>query len=229
MADKAPKQKKPKAPPTQKHLPIKEIRDNLVILKDGTLRRVLLISSINFALKSGEEQQAIIQGYVQFLNSVDFAVQIVIQSRELDISDYLERLQQQAKEQTNDLLKVQINEYRQYIGELVTLAEIMEKKFYVVVPYSPASDKKKNFWTRAYEVLSPTGMINLKEDKLNKYTEELDRRVGLVSGGLESLGLSTAVLDTRSLIELYYQSYNPGSSSEFLGDLNKMRIEEPSR
>ncbi len=221
----APKNKK-KQPSTQKHLPIMEIKDDLVVLKDGTLRKVLLVSSINFSLKSEEEQQAIIQGYVQFLNSIDFPLQIVIQSRELNIADYLERLKVQARTQTNELLKVQTEEYRQYITELVSLAEIMEKRFYVVVPYSPTTDKQKNFWTRAYEVLSPFSVVKLNKKKMSKYLEELNRRIGLVQGGLEALGLSTVSLDTRGLIELYYQVYNPGTSKDFLKDINKVQIEE---
>lgn len=215
-----------KAPSTVRYLPIAEIKDDLVILKDGTLRQVLLVSSLNFALKSEEEQQAIIQGYVQFLNSLDFPIQIVIRSRSLDISDYLERLKEQGKEQTNELLRIQIEEYRRYITELISMADIMDKKFYVIVPYSPFTDKKKSFWTRAYEVLSPSSVVKLKTERLAKYKEELARRVGQVQGGLSSLGLNMAVLDTRGLIELFYQVYNPQSETEFIPDLTKLQIEQ---
>ncbi len=216
-----------KMPSTEKYLPIKEIRDDLVILKDGTLRRVLLVSSLNFALKSEEEQKGIIQGYVQMLNSLDFSLQVVIQSRKMDISDYLNRLKESSKMQTNELLKVQTEEYWRYVSDLVNVADIMDKRFYVVVPYSPFSNKKKNFWTKLYEVFTPGTAIKLNDQKLAKYKEELDRRAGLVNEGLSSLGLNVVVLDTRSLIELYYQTYNPNQSSlTAASDINKLRIEQ---
>lgn len=222
----APKKKASK-PASQTQLYISAVKQDTVILKDGTLRAVLQVSSINFALKSEDEQQAIIQGYIQFLNTIDFEMEIVIQSRKLDIRPYLEQLEVLYKDQTNELLKVQTQEYRQYIQELVTLSEIMEKRFYVVVPYSPFSKKRKNFWSRTQEVLFPTRVIKLADAKFARYRKELDRRVGLVAGGLGSIGLDISTLDTQSLIELYYQLYNPtrGSVRE-MPDLNKLRVDQ---
>jgi hypothetical protein len=223
-----PTTKKKNIPSTQKYLPISEIKNDTVILKDGTLRKILLVSSINFALKSEEEQKAIISGYVQFLNTLDWPVQIIIQSRKLDIKEYLAKLRQLAKVQTNELLKIQTEEYTNFVEQLIELAEIMEKKFFVVVPYSPFSKKtKKSFFTRLSEVVSPGRVIKLKEEKLAKYQEELDRRSGIVISGLTSLGLKVVPLDTQSLIELYYQVYNPSRGNDKkIGELNKMRIEE---
>lgn len=222
-----PTKKAPKAPSTQKYMPIAEIRDNIVVLKDGTLRKVLMISSINFALKNEDEQKAIINGYVQFLNTLEMPLQIVIQSRKLDINSYLEKLRKLAKVQSNELLKIQTEEYANYISQLVTLAEIMEKKFFVVVPYSPFSKKqKKSFYSRVSEVLSPGRVIKLKEDKFQKYREEVERFASIVAGGLTSIGLTVAPLDTQSLIELYYQMYNPTRGSQKqLGQLINLRVE----
>lgn len=216
-----------KKPSTQARLYIAELRNDTVVLKDGTLRAVLEVSSINFALKSEDEQQAIIQGYVGFLNTIDFEVQIVIQSRRLDIRKYLASLDTIAKNQTNELLKVQTLEYRQYIEELVTLSDIMEKRFYVVVPYSPFSKKRKNWFSRAQEVLFPGRVIKLADSKYAKYLKELERRVNVVTGGLSSIGLKVSQLDTQHLIELYYQMYNPTrGSSKHLPPLEKIRVEQ---
>ena len=122
--------------PAQKYLDIAEIRDDLVILKDGTLRSVLLVSSINFALKSVDEQNAIVQAYMQFLNGLEFPIQVVIQSRRMNIDTYVRTLDENEKNQTNDLLKRQIHDYREFVKQLVKMGDIMQKRFYVVVPYS---------------------------------------------------------------------------------------------
>lgn len=211
---------------TQAYLDILEIKDDLVVLKDGTLRSAILVSSINFALKSEEEQQAVIQGYVQFINSFDFALQIVIQSRKLRIDEYLDRLKQMEKEQTNDLLRIQTAEYREFVTELVDIADIMSKRFYVVVPYEAVQQKRKNFLTRSRDVLSPGRVIKLREEKFQKYKEELDKRVGFVIESLGSLGLKAVRLDTQSLIELYYTTYNPDTApQQDLASVNELNIE----
>src|SRR3989338_3121656 len=119
---------------TQRFLDIAEIRDDFVILRDGTMRSVLLCASVNFSLKSEDEQNAIIAGYISFLNSFDFPIQIVIQSRNFNVDPYLERLKVMEKEQTNELLRLQTADYREFISELVSLGQITSKKFYVVVP-----------------------------------------------------------------------------------------------
>lgn len=227
MAQSEAKTIKRNAPATQRFLPFSEIRENTVIMKDGTLRTVLLVSSINFALKSEDEQKAIISGYVSFLNTLDFPLQIVIQSHKLNIAGYLELLTQKEKEQMNDLLRVQIQEYKQYITQLVSLAEIMEKRFYVVVYYSPFNKKKKSWFTRAAEVVSPATVVKLQQDKFRKFKQELERRTSFVKGGLVSLGLAVTELDTQSLIELLYRSYNPQSISEKqLEGVDKIRLEQ---
>lgn len=226
----APTKKKLAVPAAQQRLYISEIKQDIVVLKDGTLRAVLDVSSINFALKGEDEQQAIIQGYVGFLNTLDFEIQIVIQSRKLDIRNYLVSLEQIAKQQTNELLKMQTLDYRQYIEELVTLSEIMEKRFLVVVPYSPFSKKRKNWLSRAQEIIFPARVFKLADVKFTKYQKELDRRVSIVAGGLTSLGLQVSQLDTQKLIELYYQLYNPTrGSNRHLPGLNKLQLVPDSK
>ncbi len=211
---------------TQAYLDILEIKDDLVVLKDGTMRAAALVSSINFALKSEEEQEAVIQGYVQFLNSFDFTMQIVIQSRKLRIDEYLDRLKQMEKEQTNDLLRIQTAEYREFVTELVDIADIMSKRFYIVVPYEAVQKKRKNFFTRSRDVLSPGRVIKLREEKFQKYREELDKRMGFVIESLGSLGLKAVRLDTQSLMELYYTTYNPDTApQQDLAPINELNIE----
>lgn len=210
---------------TQQYLDIAEIKDNTVVMKDGTLRAVLMVSSINFALKSEEEQSAVIGSYVRFLNNISFTLQIVIQSRELEIDNYLAYLQEREKEQTNKLLKLQTADYIEYIKELTSLGRIMSKRFFVVVPYDPLTDKRKGFFSLMKDALRPATIIKLKEKTFSRYQEMLERRLESVMGGLESMGVSAARLDTQSLIELYYKTYNPETSkNQQLADLEKLKI-----
>lgn len=211
---------------TQQYLDIAEIKSDTVVLRDGTMRAVLLASSINFALKSEDEQNAVIESYIRFLNNLTFSLQIVVQSRELNVSSYLEYLKQKEKEQTNRLLKMQTSDYIDYIQELTSIGKIMNKRFYVVVPYSPLSDKHKGFFGQLTEALKPATAIKLKDKIFSKYKEMLDRRVDSVTGSLETMGVKAARLDTQGLIELYYNTYNPETAkNQALVDLNKLRVD----
>ena len=217
--------KKP-GPSTKKYLDIGEIKGDVVIMKDGTLRAVLLASSINFALKSEEEQKAIISGYVQFLNSLEYPLQIVIQSRRLKVEQYIDSLKKQEKIQTNELLKMQIADYRQFVGELIELGDIMSKKFYIVIPYDPASNSRKGFFDRIKTVISPAVSVRLKEKKFLERKRDLMLRVERVATGLQSMGVQTVQLDTQSLIELYYNAYNPDlHNTQKLAPINKLKVE----
>ena len=169
MARKATKS----TPATQSYMTISEIRDDSVIMKDGTLRAILLVSSVNFALKSEDEQNAIVAGYISFLNSLDLPLQIVIQSRQLNLEEYLIDIKKAEEKQTNDLLKLQTAEYRQYISELVELGDIMTKRFLVVVYYDPISNKKRGFWQRGGDVVSPTKVISLNQKEFIKRHKDL--------------------------------------------------------
>lgn len=224
--NKAKKEKIQQEPSTQQHIPFAEIRDNVIIMKDGTLRIVILVSSLNFALKSEDEQKGIVQGYVSFLNSIDFELQIVIQSRRLNIEKYLAKLDTLAKQQDNELLRKQTKAYRVFVERLVQQADIMDKKFYVVVPFSPFSDKRRSFWARVREVVSPASIVRIEEAQFQEYKIELMRRVGLVTSGLRSIGLQTNILDTQALIELFYNTYNPMSTQQKrIQNLDAMRVD----
>lgn len=211
----------------QQYLDIAEIRDDVVVLKDKSLRAVIAVSSINFALKSEDEQNALISGYAQFLNSLEHPLQIMIQSRTLNIDEYLNRLKAAEKQQTNDLLRMQITDYLSFVRELVELGQIMSKRFYVVVPYSPISDKRKNFWARLFEVFTPLSTIAVKEARLAQHKSVLMQRVSHIESGLSSLGLKTQMLDTQALIELYYRAYNPDLADiQKMQDITKVKTEE---
>jgi hypothetical protein len=212
---------------TQEYLDIAEFREDTIIMRDGTLRAVLLVSSINFALKSEDEQNAIISAYTGFLNNIDFPLQIVIQSRELNIDNYINFLKQKEKEQTNELLKMQTAEYLQYIAELISLGKIMNKRFYAVVSYNPLSDKQKGFFPRLLDSLRPASLIKMKEERFLKRRAELIRRVENVIGGLASMGVNSMPLDTQSLIELFYNTYNQETSAnQKLADVKELRLAE---
>ncbi len=211
---------------TQQFLDIAEIKEDMVILKDGTLRAVLAVSSINFYLKSEEEQEAIVATYVQFLNGIDFPLQIVIQSRKLDINGYLEKLKNIEAQQKNELLKIQTTEYRSFIKELVDLGDIMSKRFYVVVPYSPLSDKQKGFFARLKELFRAVTVVRVKAERFKEMKRNLLLRVEQISGSLKGMGLDSGMLNTQALIELYYTVYNPDLyETQALANVNRLQLE----
>lgn len=213
--------------PAQRFLDISEIREDVVVMKDGTLRAVLLVSSINFALKSVDEQNAIVQAYMQFLNALDFPIQIVIQSRRMNIDEYIRKLNEAEKTQGNELLRRQIGDYRDYVKQLVALGDIMQKKFFIIVPLNPlAVESGKGFAQRLGEILKPSVAIRVSDDKFRKDKENLMLRVNAVVGGLQSMSLSAVMLDTQSLIELYYTVYNPDSfESQRIASVDKIQLE----
>jgi len=226
MKNKQAAKKKNALPPVQQHLPLAEIKSDTVVMKDGTMRAVLMVSSINFALKNEDEQNAVISAYVSFINSLDHPLQIVIQSRELFIKPYLEKLAEKERQQNNELLRIQMADYRSFIEQLVDMGEIMSKQFFVVVPFDPLSNKKRSFWSRLGEVINPAVTIKLKEERFMKRKYDLDQRVRQVDTGLRSMGLEAVRLDTQSLIELFYSTFNPDISfSEHLPRLEQMQIE----
>lgn len=212
---------------TQQYVNIAEIHDDTVILKDNTMLAVLIVASVNFALKSEEEQNAIIAGYISFINALTFPVQIIIQSRRLNINNYLDKLRQKEKELTNELLKIQINEYIGYVSQLVEMGDIMSKRFYAVIPYNPQEGtKKQGLVGKALNSFKIVKMVSLKKEKFLKYKAELERRVGVVQAGLTSMMVNSEQLDTQSLIELYYNSYNPEvSERQKMEEVGKLRVE----
>jgi len=214
-------------PSTQKYLDIAEIKNDCLVLKDGSLRAVLLASSINFALKSEEEQKAVIQSYARFLNTLEFPLQIVIHSRPFNIDPYVNELNILRQNQTNELLRNQTTDYRDFIKELIDLGEIMSRRFYIVVRYNPAGDKKRGFLSKISDILSAAIIVKIKREKFEAYREMLFKRADNVISGLSSMGIKAVPLDTQSLIELFYNIYNPAEAkNQKLVDLKKLRIEE---
>jgi len=186
-----------------------------------------MVSSLNFALKSEDEQNAIVSAYMSFLNTLEFPLQIVIQSRKLNIDKYLADLKKIHEKQANELLKMQTGDYINFISELVELGEIMTKRFFVAVPYNPASDKRKGFWTRLKEIFSSASIITLGHERFIKRKKELMKRAEHILSSLNSIGLSAVILDTQSVIELLYNTYNPDESEkEKMTELANLRVEE---
>ncbi len=199
----------PKATPaSQEFVSIRDIRDGVVILKNGQLCTVLLASSINFALKSQDEQHAILLSFQNFLNTLDFSIQIYIQSRRMNIEPYLEVLRGLEDKQSNDLMRVQLREYVQFIKTFTTEVEVMTKSFFVVVPYTAAplnlSKNLGSFLAQGKQALS-TSELRFEEQRI-----QLDQRVAIVEQGLSQLGVRTIALSTDELMEFYYHVYNPG-------------------
>ncbi|MBP9762693.1 hypothetical protein KBD34_03675 [Patescibacteria group bacterium] len=212
--------------PTQRFLDVAEIREDVVVLKDGTLRAILLVSSVNFALKSVDEQQAIVQAYMQFVNSIDFPIQIVIQSRRMNIDTYIRQINETEKKINNDLLKKQIKDYRDFIRQLVKMGDIMQKRFYIAVPLNPATVQTKGFWQRLQEIFTPSLAFKFSEDRFKKQKFELELRVSQISSGLSSMSLSAVQLDTQSLIELFYNVYNPDLyEAQPLVDVDRLQVD----
>jgi len=196
---------------TQAYLKIAQIRDSIVVLKDGSMRMVLLCSSINLDLKTEQEQDIIIARYQSFLNSLSFPIQILVQSRKMDLSPYLLKLKNRLNQESNALLKERIRDYIGFLQDLIQEVNIMDKKFFVIVPYYPPLIRPPASWE---EVISgrPPKTLNLSE--FETFKNELIQRAGLVASGLASVGIRCLQLNTQELVELFYNIYNPEFSKE---------------
>jgi type IV secretory pathway VirB4 component len=198
---------------TQSHLDVAEVKQGTIVMKDGSLRAVVAISSTNFSLKNTDEQNALINAYQNFLNGLSFPIQILMQSRKLDINSYLEKLRAVMQEQTNELLRMQTQEYIEYVSKLIEFASIMDKNFYVVVPYSIHGVKSGGFFQKISNALNPVGNLGAKKQVFETQREQLYQRVNQVKGSLMSMNLRAIVLNTEELVELLYNSYNLDMSS----------------
>lgn len=194
---------------SQDFVPIKEIRDGVVILADNSLRGVVMTSSINFALKSNDEQTAIIYQFQNFLNSINFSIQIMAESRRLDIRPYIALLEIVFKDQKNDLLKIQTKEYIEFIKSFTESVNIMTKTFFVVVPYTPSIiETKKGVLAGIMQKASRSKTKNSENFEENR--TQLLQRMEVVIQGLTRMGVRGVPLGTEELIELYYKIFNPG-------------------
>jgi type IV secretory pathway VirB4 component len=201
--------KKTSTAATQSFLDVAEVKEDTILLKNGFLRSVIAVSSINYDLKSTDEQDAIINQYQNFLNSLDFPVQILICSRKLDMKHYLDFLEEKEKEQEGELLRLQISEYKNFIAQLVSVSNIMDKNFYIIIPFSPIENEEKGFFSNFSNVLNPKKNILEKRENFETCKSQLFQRVDHVMAGLSGIGLRLAPLRTQELVELLYNSYNP--------------------
>ena len=201
---------------TQEFVPIKEVRDGIVLLKDGGMRAILLCSSLNFSLKAEDERNAILLQFQDFLNSLDFSIEIVVQSRKLDIRPYIALLEEQGRAQTNNLMKIQVREYIEFIKNFTENTNIMTKNFFIVIPYSPAIINAgqiggigaKLGLTTTREKASAT------EASFDENRSQLEERLSVVEQGLIRTGIRVARLGTEEIIELFYKAFNPGETEK---------------
>lgn len=199
---------------TQEFVPIKEVRDGIALLKDGTMRAVVLSSSLNFSLKSEDERKAIVLQFQDFLNSLDFPIQISIESRRLDIRPYIALLEDRYKEQLNDLMRIQTREYIDFIKKFTETTNIMTKSFFVVVPYDPALINVKGGAGSLFKRNSPSEDASLKEATFEENRTQLEQRVSVVEQGLSRCGIRVVRLGTEEVIELFYKIFNPGETEK---------------
>ncbi len=196
---------------TQEFVPIKEVRDGVIVLKDGDLRAIVLANSINLSLKSDDEQKATIFQFQSFLNTLDFPVQISVQSRRLDIRPYLLTLEERMKVQSEALLKLQTKEYIEFIRNFTESVNIMTKSFFVVVPYTSTTFKtdsgilKRLFGGRSREEAQVA-----KEADFEEKRSQLEERVGVIEQGLSRCGIKSVQLGTEEVVEVFYKVFNPG-------------------
>jgi hypothetical protein len=192
---------------TQDFVPVRDIRDNVVILKNGQMCMVLLASSINFALKSLDEQQAILGQFQSFLNTMDFSVQFYIQSRRLNIQPYINQLLEREPLQDNDLMRIQIREYMQFIKTFTAEVEVMSKNFFIIIPYTPT---QIDFSSNIGAVFGKKKDLTIDTAKFEENRLQLEQRTALVEQGLTRIGVRTVALQNEELVELYYHIFNPG-------------------
>ncbi len=210
---------------SQQFLDVAEIKEDVVVLKSGSFRSILAVSAINFDLKSSDEQEAIINQYQNFLNSLDFPIQVLVSSRKLNIDKYLEFIEEKEKQQNNELLKLQVSEYKNFIGQLVEVSNIMDKNFYIVVPFSPVENKEKGFFSNILSTFNPKKNILEKRENFETYKSQLFQRIDHITASLSGIGLRIAPLKTQELIELIYNSYNPNLYLDTqLGDVEKLEL-----
>lgn len=199
---------------TQSFVPLEEIRDGIMILKDGSMRAILMASSINFALKSQDEQQAILAQFQNFLNTLDFSIQFYVQSRELDIAPYLELLASRESAQINDLMRIQLREYMNFIREFTEEVDIMAKSFFIVISYTPA---KVNVTKGISNLLSGKRQeAKLPAEAFEEHRTQLEQRVSIATQGLARIGVRTVLLGTNEIVDLFYHIFNPHEGKKAL-------------
>lgn len=211
--------------PTQEFVPIKEVRGGTIVLKDGGLRAIIAVSSVNLSLKSADEQIATIGQFQSFLNSIDFPVQIVVQSRRLDIRPYLNTLDEMMRKQHEPLLKLQTASYISFVREFTDQVAIMRKRFYVVIPYDEAVISTNKGFLASFLGNNRKNSSGGTDTVFEEKQTQLDERVNIVTSGLGSAGMRTERLKTEEVIELFYKTFNPGDTQPVIqmGTLDSMK------
>ncbi len=208
---------------TQIYLPIQEIKDGVIILKDGSLRVILMANAVNFELKSEDEQSAIEYSYQNFLNSLDFPIQILIRSKHLELDGYIKKIEELTKKQESELLQMQTLAYVDQIKSLLEYANIMDKEFYIVIPYYPKAIEKSGFVKNLLQIIKPANQTVVYKSDFEAEKAQLLQRADLCASELGTVGIRCISLNTQELVELYYSLYNPTTSrSEKLVDVNQM-------
>ena len=197
---------------TQDFVSIRDIKENVVIQKNGQMCMILLASSVNFALKSFDEQRAILQQFQQFLNTIDFTLQIYIQSRRLNIEPYLQVLSELEVKQDNDLMRIQLREYMEFIRSFTEGVDVMSKNFFVVIPYSPGKLNLTKGFTNLFDAPKKPSLVP-SDARFEEHRIQLEQRVGVVTEGLARVGVRTITLQKDDLVELFYHLYNPGDAT----------------
>jgi len=196
---------------TQEFIPIKEIRDGIIVLKGGELRAIVLANSVNLSLKSSDEQKATILQFQNFLNTLDFPVQISVQSRRLDIRPYLLLLENRIKVQSEPLIKLQTKEYIEFIRNFTESVAIMTKSFFIVIPYSHTVFKSDSgILGRLFSKKSKQETQALKQIDFEEKRSQLEERVAVIQQGLSRCGINSAQLNTEEVVEVFYKVFNPG-------------------
>lgn len=231
LEDSVRKRKRSQKAATQRYLPFAEIRNDTVVLKSGGLRAVLKVEPINYNLKSETEQMGIVEGYKSFINTLNFPVQIVVRSSQVNIDPYIIEIRENAEKQENELLKEQSMAYANFIERVIEVAEIMQKKFYIIIPLDDTPEKKQPLVSQFMSWMGVDDSVSKALSRSRKFhglSSRLNDQISIVESGLQNVGLSTKRLNTQELIELFYQIYNPKTSQEQKlpksGDLNTKKL-----
>lgn len=198
---------------TQQLVDIESIRDGVIILKSGSLRAVLMCSSVNLALKSQDEQDALIYQYQSFLNGLDFPLEFVIHSRKLDIAPYINSIKELLVKQQHELLKIQTEEYIDFVESFVNMQNIMSKTFYAIIPFSPTTETQTGILGRI--MTPPTKPFSkMSDEEFKKHKAQLWQRVESVMSGLRTFGVRSEALENAELMEMFFELYNPGEKGK---------------
>lgn len=199
---------------TQQVIDIAGVKDGVIIMKDGSYRLIMQVAAINFALKSEQEQNSLVFQYQSFINSLHFPLEVVIRSRRLDLAPYLKKLGDKTKDQKNELIKMQTEDYVDFVGKLINMANIMKKTFYAVVSHNPISVKQTGIFDRFFNKGQVFDHLKISDSEFKNHSEKLTERANIVASGLGGMGLHCFQLSTEEIIELFYQIYNPDEAAK---------------